>query len=34
MPESGKYEKLPKPESIQAFIKYISANQFVIGIEN
>ena len=29
MPELGKYEKLPRPESISQFLKYIVGNPFV-----
>ncbi|ABR33067.1 hypothetical protein [Clostridium beijerinckii] len=33
MPEGGKYEKLPRPESVKALIKFVSANSFVSDIE-
>lgn len=33
MPEGGKYEKLPRPDSIKAFIKYVSSKTFVKNIE-
>jgi len=33
MPEFGKYEKIPRPESIEAFIKYLNSNPIVINIE-
>ncbi|NFH68857.1 hypothetical protein FDC35_05460 [Clostridium botulinum] len=33
MPEGGRYEKMPRPESIQAFIKYVSSKPFVKDIE-
>ena len=29
MPELGKYEKLPRPDSIKAFIKYLISNPVV-----
>jgi len=32
MPELGKYEKLPRPDSIKAFIKYLSSNPVVQNI--
>jgi len=33
MPEFGKYEKIPRPESIETFIKYLNSNPIVIKIE-
>ena len=33
MPSSGKYEKVPNPKSIQAFIKYLKANDAVTEVE-
>ncbi len=33
MPEYGKYEKVPRPESIETFIRYLSSNQVVISIK-
>lgn len=32
MPEMGRYEKVPRPESIAALIKYLSSNQKVTGV--
>ena len=32
MPELGKYEKLPRPDSINAFIKYLRSNPVVRNI--
>lgn len=34
MPELGKYEKVPRPESIQALIKYLQLNPMVITVEH
>ena len=34
MPEHGKYEKFPRPESIETFIQYLSSNPVVINIEH
>ena len=32
MPELGKYEKVPRPESIETFIRYLSTNKVVVDI--
>lgn len=34
MPELGKYEKVPRPESIQALIKYLQSNPTIITVEH
>lgn len=34
MPEYGKYEKVPRPESIETFIRYLSSNPVVISIKH
>ena len=33
MPELGRYKKVPRPESIETFIRYLSSNPVVISIE-
>ena len=33
MPEQGRYEKLPRPESIETFIRYLNSNMTVSNIE-
>jgi len=33
MPSYGKYEKVPNPKSIQAFIKYLKTNNVVTEVE-
>lgn len=34
MPELGRYEKVPRPESIQALIKYLESNPRVTTVEH
>jgi hypothetical protein len=34
MPESGYYEKVPRPESIKALIKYLLSNPLVLEVEH
>ncbi len=33
MPELGRYKKVPRPESIETFIRYLSSNPVIISIE-
>ncbi len=33
MPELGRYEKLPRPESIETFLNYLSGNKLIETIE-
>jgi hypothetical protein len=33
MPELGKYEKLPRPDSIEKFLQYLSANPIISEIQ-
>lgn len=33
MPEGGRYEKIPRPESIEAFIKYVLSKPFIKEVE-
>lgn len=34
MPDLGKYEKVPRPDSIQALIKYLKSNPRVTSVEH
>ncbi|MBE0682488.1 MAG: hypothetical protein IH589_11290 [Anaerolineales bacterium] len=34
MSESGKYEKVPRPESVKALIQYLSSNPLVLEVEH
>ena len=33
MPESGKYAKVPRPESVDTFIRYLEGNPRVVEVE-
>jgi hypothetical protein len=33
MSEGGRYEKVPRPESVQAFVRFVSSNGFVTNVQ-